>query len=118
MFKDELKSLPMKEYTGLNPKVYSFTNVSHKDFEEGQDNFKKLKGISKVVVKKEITHGDYNKVLESGESIKRDVIGFRSFEHQIYTVKTNKTALTAYYDNFCMTDNNTCIPFGYIKSNK
>ena len=30
-----------------------------------------------------------NKVLESGESIKRDVIGFRSFEHQIYTVKKN-----------------------------
>ena len=118
MFKDELKSLPMKEFTALNPKVYSFTNVSHKDCEEGQDNFKKLKGISKVVVKKEITHDDYNKVLESGESIKRDVIGFRSFEHQIYTVKTNKTALTAYYDKFYMTDNNTCIPFGYIKSNK
>ena len=48
----------MKESTALNPKVYSFKNVSHKEFEEGQDNFKKLKGISKVVVKKEITHDD------------------------------------------------------------
>ena len=28
MFKDELKSLPMKEFTALNPKVYSYTNVS------------------------------------------------------------------------------------------
>ena len=37
-FKDELRSLPMKEWTALNPKVYSFTNVSHEDFEEGKDN--------------------------------------------------------------------------------
>ena len=69
MFKDELTSLPMKEFTALNPKVYSFKNVSHKDFEKGKDNFKKLKGTSKVVVKNDITHGDYNEVLESGESI-------------------------------------------------
>ena len=61
MFKDELKSLPMKEFTALNPKVYSFTNVSHEDFEEGKDNFLKLKGISRVVVKNDITHEDYKK---------------------------------------------------------
>ena len=41
MFKDELCSSPMKEFTALNPKVYSFTNVSHPEFEEGKDNFKK-----------------------------------------------------------------------------
>ena len=115
MFKDELQSLPMKEFTALNPKVYSFKNVSHPDFEKGKDNFKKLKGISKVVVKKEITHNDYNSVLNSGESIKRNVIGFRSFNHQVYTVKTNKTALTAYYDKMYMPDNNTRLPFGYYK---
>ena len=54
MFKDELCSLPMKELTALNPKVYSFTNVSHEEFEDGKDNFKKLRGVSKVVVKKYI----------------------------------------------------------------
>ena len=67
------------------------------------------------MVKKEITHNDYNTVLQTGESIKRDVVGFRSFEHQIYTVKTNKTALTTYYDKLYMTDNNTCVPYGYYK---
>ena len=51
-FKDELRGLPMKESTALNPKVYSFRNVSHKDFEKGKDNFKKLKGISKVCKKR------------------------------------------------------------------
>ena len=108
MFKDELCSMPMKQFTALNPKVYSFQGVN--------ENAKKLKGISKVVVKKEITHNDYNTVLQTGESIKRDVVGFRSFEHQIYTVKTNKTALTAYYDKLYMIDNNNCVPYGYYKN--
>ena len=105
MFKDELSSLPMKEFTALNPKVYSFEGVN--------ENAKKLKGVSKVVVKKEITHNDYNNVLKTGDSVKRDVVGFRSFNHQIYTVKTNKTALTSYYDKMFMTDANNCVPFGY-----
>ncbi len=63
MFKDELCSLPMKEFTALNPKVYSF--------ESAHESSKKLKGISKVVVKKEIKHSDYNNVLETGNKINR-----------------------------------------------
>ena len=116
-FKDELRSLPMKESTTLNPKVYSFKNLSHKDFEKGKDNFKKLKGISRVVVKNEITHDDYNQVLKDGKIIKRDVVSIRSFEHKVYTIKTPKIALTAYYDKMYMTDSNTCVPFGYEKIN-
>ena len=71
MFKDDLRSLPMKEWTAPTCKAYSFTNVSHADFEKGKDTFKKLKCISRVVVKNEITHEDYNKVLETSESIKK-----------------------------------------------
>ena len=107
MFKDELSSSPMKEFTALNPKVYSFEGM--------HENAKKLKGVSKVVVKKEIKHKDYNNVLATGESIKKDVVGIRSFNHQLYTIKTNKTALTSYYDKMYMPDNNTCYPFGYYK---
>ena len=108
MFKDELCSVPMKEFTALNPKVYSF--------ESAHECSKKLKGISKVVVKKEITHSDYNNVLETGNKINRDVTSIRSFDHQLYTVNTNKTALTAYYDKMYMSDRNTCSPFGYYKN--
>jgi len=103
LFKEE--AYLIKEFTALNPKVYSFESVN--------ENAKKLKGVSKVVVKKEITHNDYNNVLKTGESIKRDVVGFRSFNHQIYTDKTNKTALTSYYDKLYMIDENNCVPFGY-----
>ena len=74
---------------------------------------KKLKGISRVVVKNEITHEDYNKVLKDGKSIKKYVVSIRSFNHKVYTIKTNKIALTAYYDKMYMTDGNNCVPFGY-----
>ena len=73
--------------------------------------------MSKVVVKKEISYEDYKNVMTTGDSIKKDVVGIRSFNHQLYTVKTNKTALTAYYDKMYMIDNNTCTPFGYYKNN-
>ena len=86
MFKDELSSSLMKEFTALNPKVYSFEGV--------HENAKKLKGVSRVVVKKEIKHKDYNNVLES---IKTYVVGTGSFNHHLYTIKTNKTALKSYY---------------------
>ena len=45
----------------------------------------------------------------------RDVVSIRSFEHKVYTIKTPKIALTAYYDKMYMTDSNTCVPFGYEK---
>ena len=107
LFEDELSGVPMKQFTALNPKVYSFESLNK--------SAKVLKGISKVVVKKDITHNDYNNVLNTGDSISRQVIGFSSFDHQVYTVKTKKKALTAYYDKFYMPDNNNCLPYGYIK---
>ena len=55
-------------------------------------------------------------VLESGKKLIRDVTSIRSLDHQLYTVKTNKTALTAYYDKMYMSDRNTCSPFGYYKN--
>ena len=77
---------------------------------------KKLKGISRVVVKNEITHEDYNKVLIDGKSIKKDVVSIRSFNHKVYTIKTNKIVLTCYYDKMHMIDGNNCVPFGYEKN--
>ena len=76
---------------------------------------KKLKGVSKVVVKNEITHEDYNKVIETNEVIKRDVISIRSFNHQIYTNKMTKVALTSYYDKMKMINEIDCVPFGYME---
>jgi hypothetical protein len=124
MFKDELSSVPMKEFIALNPKVYSFKadkdiiqrqpNIFNEDVKDDvKANVKKLKGISKVVVKKEITHEDYKTVLETGNSIDKEVTSIRSIKHDLYTLKQVKTALTCYYDKMYMIDNNNCVPYGY-----
>ena len=76
-------------------------------------NKKTLKGISKVVVKNQISHEDYKKVLLTNKPIDRKVISIRSFNHQLYTVKQDKVALTSFYDKMIMIDYNTCVPYRY-----
>lgn len=113
--KDEFNGLLISEFIGLNPKVYS---INHQTLNEAKEleikNKKTLKGISKVVVKNEISHNDYINVLNTNEPIKRDVISIRSFDHQLFTHKTiGKVALTSFYDKFKMIDNNNNLPYGY-----
>jgi hypothetical protein len=74
---------------------------------------KKCKGVSKVVVKKGLNHEDYDQVLATSRSKDAKVMGIRSFDHQLYTVEQNKTALTSWYDKMVMTDSINCHPFGY-----
>ena len=79
-------------------------------------NTKKLKGVSTVVVKNETTHEDYNNVVETNDVVKRDAISIRSFDHQIYTNKMTKVALTSYYDKMKMIHEIDCVPFGYMEN--
>ena len=103
--KDEFHDIPIQEFISLNPKVYS---VTLKD-----ENVKKLKGVSKAVVKNEITHDDYGKVLDTGNAISKKVTSLRSCNHQLYTIQQEKIALTAWYDKMAMLDRIHCVPFGY-----
>ena len=117
-FKDEMNSLIIKEFTALNPKVYS---IIHEHFDKDENkiietNTKKLKGVSKAVVKNQITHQDYVDVWKTNKSISKEVIGIRSLNHQLYTYKQDKVALTSYYDKMFMSDGNTCTPNGYYKN--
>ena len=118
-FKNEMNSFIIKEFTSLNPKVYS---IIHDHFDKDKQkvivdyNTKKLKGVSKAVVKNQITHKDYVQVLKTNKPISRNVVGIRSFGHEIYTYTQNKVALTSYYDKMFMSDGNTCTPFGYYKN--
>ena len=113
--KDEFNGLLISEFIGLNPKAYS---INHQTLNEAKEleikNKKTLKGVSKVVVKNEISHNDYINVLNNNEPIKRDVISIRSFDHQLFTHKAiGKVALTSFYDKFKMIDNNNNLPYGY-----
>jgi hypothetical protein len=111
-FKDELNSCIMTEFLALNPKVYSYNYL---DENETIKNSKKAKGVSKAVVKKNITFKDYETTLNSNESCVRDVVGIRSFNHQLFTVKNQKIALSSWYDKMVMVNEIDCEPFGYNK---
>jgi len=114
-FKDEMKSLVMTEFISLNPKVYSIHHQTLDEFNKVKiENKKTLKGVSKVVVKNEISHADYVKVLETNEQETRDVMSFRSYNHQVYTVKQRKIALNSFYDKQYMVDAVNNVPFGYM----
>ena len=114
-FKDEMHSLPLREWIGLNPKVYS---LIHKNKKKEWENKKTLKGVSKAVVKNNIEHKDYVDVISTDSVAVRDVVSIRSFNHQLYTFKQPKIALTSFYDKMCMINRNDCVPFGYVKLNK
>ena len=108
-FKDEMNSLIVKEFISLNPKVYSINHLEKNEI----INKKVLKGVSKAVVKNEITYNDYVNVLETNEIVKKNVTSIRSFNHQLYTYRDNKVALTSYYDKMKMIDSINCVPYGY-----
>ena len=77
------------------------------------ENKKTLKGVSKAVVKNDIEHNDYVDVISTNNVIKKDVVSSISFDHQLYTYKQPKIALTSFYDKMCMVSENDCLPFGY-----
>ena len=110
-----MNSLLIKEFISLNPKVYSIIHQKYnKETKETYWNNKKtLKGVSKAVVKNDIEHKDYVDVISTDEVLIKQVVSLRSFDHQIYTYKAPKIALSSFYDKMCMLNGNDCVPFGY-----
>ena len=106
LFKDEMRGNCIESFCALNPKCYSYISESK--------NVKKCKGVSKVVVDNEITHDDYKHTLATGETLVRDVMGFRSVRQQVFTVVQSKKALSTFYDKFQMQDAYNNLPYGYI----
>ena len=104
---------------GTECKSLSINDQTLNEFNDLKIKYKRtLKGVSKTVVKTDITHKDYVDVLDTNKSIKRDASSIRSFNHQIYTFKQSKIALTSVYGNMQMTDNVNCVPYGYNPSNE
>ena len=97
-FKDEFYSLIIKEWLALNPKCYRINHQTLEDLKEVlkaneqkeiiepidpkdiiEKNKKTCKGIKAVVLKNEIAHQDYQNILETTATAKRDIISTRSF---------------------------------------
>ena len=113
-FKDELNTQLIKEFLALNPKVYSILHQPIEKDGKMVEITKKCKGVSKTVVKKEISHQDYQRVLETNKKEHRNITSIRSIDHQVYTLRQQKVALTSFYDKMVMTDAINCHPFGYL----
>ena len=109
-FKDENNSHLVRSIIALAPKAYAYTF----DQEHQKNCVKKvLKGVSKAVIKNDIKAEDYMHVLNTGEQITKEVTTIRSIKHEVFTIKSNKVALSSYYDKASTEDGINCLPFGY-----
>ena len=99
-FKDEAKGVPIAEFVGLRPKLYTIRLDGDKHASRGDEELKletkKSKGTKKSVVKKEIRFEHYLRVLQTRVSMRHSQVNFRTDCHAIYTTRTTKTSLSAF----------------------
>jgi hypothetical protein len=88
--KDETTSVPMTEFVGLRPKMYSLTF--------GPSEKRTAKGVSKSVIRSKLRHASYKQCLFEQESHMETMVTFRSDKHQIHTIALNKTTLSPFDD--------------------
>ena len=90
-FKDETGGLPIIEFIGLRPKMYSFKTEDRKEKKTG-------KGIKKSVLKKEVRHQDFKDCLFKCKEYQNAMMGFRSQRHGLFTIKQTKKSLSPFDD--------------------
>ena len=106
--KDETNSIPIEEFVGLRPKMYSI--------KFGGTEKKTLKGISKAVVKKRIRHQDYVEALNNSESTRHNMRTLRNELHQMYTIELSKISLSVFDDKRYILNNGIdSLPYGHYK---
>jgi ribosome-binding factor A len=107
-FKDECCGNPIVEFTGLRPKMYSIKMLDHE--------IKKAKGISTVVVKKDLKHKMYVDCLLKQHQMKNTMVGINSDHHHMGLYKYNKISLSPLdTKKFIMDDGITTLAFGHYR---
>ena len=90
-FKDEAAGMPIKEFIGLRSKMYSYKKEDNKVE-------KTAKGIKKNIIKGNIKHEDYKKVLFKNEQMQHRMKTIRSERHQLGSYEINKISLSCFDD--------------------
>ena len=85
--KDEVASVPISEYIGLRPKLYSVLRAD-------EQVIKKAKGTKKYVIEKQINFENYRDALFNKKKYTHSMNMLRSMHHNIYGLKVNKTTLS------------------------
>ena len=111
LLKDELGGDIITEFVALGPKAYS--HITNNFIE-----MKKAKGTKKCVVNKMLRFDDYKKCLFDNGKVLKSQQRFKSENHEVYTEKINKIALSCDDDKRIVTsDRITSYPYGYILKN-
>ncbi len=84
-FKDESAGIPVQEFCGLSPKMYSFI---------GEGIWKKAaKGIKKSTINRSVMHSTFKKVLFKHKKLKTKMNLIRSTKHVLHTMSLTKTGI-------------------------
>ena len=107
-FKDEAAGVPIDDFIGLKSKMYSVSLDSGK-------NSKKAKGVKKNVIKKGISHQDYQDVLNEKKILHHQMKTIRSDCHQISSYQINKITLSPFDDKrYILTDGISSYAYGNL----
>ena len=111
-FKDECAGVPIAEYIGLRPKLYSILRANEKVTDEKV--IKKVKGVKKYVIKKQINFDNYKNALFNKQKYTHSMNMLRSMQHNIYGLKVNKTTLSPLdTKRYIAPDGITTFAYGY-----
>ena len=83
--KDETHGIPIQEFIGLRPKMYSILYTENNKLVEK----KTATGVNKLVEKKHIRHDNYKTCLFDKNQTKGSMNQIRSYGHEIYSIKLN-----------------------------
>ncbi|CAC5391317.1 unnamed protein product [Mytilus coruscus] len=121
-FKDENSSVPIKEFLGLRPKMYSISyNIELKEKDiNGKKRFKQeekkvAKGIAKSEIRKNLRHEHYKKCLFEEVVTFNSANMIRSRNHQLYVDTVVKKGLCSFDDKRYWRDSIESYAFGHYK---
>ena len=108
-FKDEAAGIPVTEFVGLRSKMYSYTL-------DNKQSKRTAKGIKKNIIKNNLSHDNYKKVLLSEEQIHHSMKTIRSMKHQLSSYELNKISLSCFDDKRYIHENGiTSFAYGHYK---
>ena len=103
--KDEFAGSTIREFVGLQPKMYSIIGT-------GGVRKQSAKGITKHA-QQELLHERYVKVLQTGETTASLMYKIQSEKHIVTTVEVKKIALTNFQDKRYMLNAVDTLPYGH-----
>ena len=87
LFIDELGGKIITEVIALRPKAYSY-------LDDGGNEHKKSKGTKRCITKQKLMFQNFKNCLFNNKTVYRLQERLKSYNHDVYTVEVNKTALS------------------------